>query len=111
MMGREIAFDKTDIPVTKTSSAILALDKNEAYAPDKNTMPCSCIRCGKCAAACFMGLMPMELSKYAASGKMELFERRRGFECADCGSCTYICPSKRDLSMDIRMAKAGGYDK
>lgn len=100
MMGTAL-FD-VDIPVTKGTSAILCLTKEETDCKP----PSNCIRCGKCVAVCPMGLVPIHLQKSAIHGHYEVFLKQNGMDCIECGCCAYTCPAKRELVQAIRTAKA-----
>lgn len=97
MMG--VSLYSLDVPIVKTSSGILCLTKEEAYIPPET----NCIRCGKCVAACPIGLMPLELNKYVLHGETDKFLKSCGMDCIECGSCSYVCPSKRHLAQSIRV--------
>ncbi|NDL67958.1 electron transport complex subunit RsxC [Anaerotalea alkaliphila] len=99
MMG--IALFSLDVPIIKTSSSILCLSKAEADERKES----SCIRCGKCATACPMNLLPMELDKYSRYNAQEAFLHYKGMECIECGSCSFVCPAKRHLVQSIRTTK------
>ncbi len=99
MMG--FAVSTLDIPVTKTTSAVLFLTKEEI-----DTTPLSpCIRCGWCLDACPMGLEPKEIGLYVEANRAENTEQFGVFECFECGSCSYVCPAKRPLVQFVRLAK------
>ena len=55
MMGQTISA--LDAPITKTTSGITVFSKNTSIKPE----PSACIRCGKCAEVCPMGLMPFSI--------------------------------------------------
>ncbi len=99
MMGAAVYSD--DLPITKDSSCILALSKDETAGLE----PSECIRCGKCLYACPEHLMPIRLKNSADAGDYKDFEAAHGLECIGCGCCTYVCPAKRRLSQTITMAK------
>lgn len=99
MMGPSVA--SLDTPVTKTTSCILCLKKDDVAAIN----PSACIRCGKCLTACPERLMPMKLKNHADAYEYDEFEKAGGLECISCGSCTYICPARRRLSQSITVAK------
>lgn len=99
MMG--IAVHSLDIPLIKTSSAILCFTKEEAEIPPEG----NCIRCGKCVSICPMGLVPLELNSDVLAGEFESFEKHRGLDCIECGSCSYVCPAKRQIAQSIRVAR------
>ncbi len=99
MMG--FAVSNLDVPITKTTSSILFLSEEEI-----DTTPHSqCIRCGWCLDACPMGLEPKEIGVYVEANHAEDTEPFGVFECFECGSCAYVCPSKRPLVQFVRLAK------
>ncbi len=99
MMGFAVA--SLDVPVSKTTSAVLFLTWDEV-----DTRPHSnCIRCGWCLDACPMGLEPKEIALYVEANKAQDTERLGVFECFECGSCAYVCPAKRPLVQFVRLAK------
>lgn len=101
MMG--FAISALDVPVTKGTSGIVALTEGEiAHAGDFSP----CIRCGRCIDACPMGLMPSMLSVYAEKGFYEGAKEYNLFDCFECGSCAFVCPSKRPIVQLIRVAKS-----
>ena len=96
MMGT--ALFTTAIPVTKNSSAILALTKDEVA--DKPETPC--IRCGRCVSVCPSRLIPQRLQEYSNRFDNEAFENNYGMECYECGSCTFVCPAGRKLTQSFK---------
>jgi Na+-translocating ferredoxin:NAD+ oxidoreductase subunit C len=99
MMG--FAISNLDIPVTKTTSAVLFLTEDEI-----DTKPHSqCIRCGWCLDACPMGLEPKEIGIYVEANRAEDTAQFGVFDCFECGSCAYVCPAKRPLVQFVRLAK------
>lgn len=98
MMGMAIA--RTDIPLTKGSSGILALGK-EALLPKEN----ACIRCGRCMRACPMTLMPAKLDALVRANMIEEAEKMGVMNCMECGACTFVCPAKRSLTQSCRTGK------
>lgn len=99
MMG--IAMHTLDVPLVKTSSAIVALTEKSAYIPPER----NCIRCGRCVEICPMNLMPFELNSDVVASDYAAFEAHNGLDCVECGSCSYVCPSKRHLAQTLRAAK------
>ncbi len=99
MMG--IALHDTEVPVTKTTSGILCLTKKAAEIPPES----NCIRCGKCVEHCPMGLMPLYLNSDTLAGDDDAFIAHHGIDCIECGSCSFICPAKRQLAQSIRVNK------
>lgn len=99
MMG--ISMASLDFPLLKQNNAILALDEKSAQLP----APGPCIRCGRCVDSCPMSLMPVSIAKaYAMKDGAALAELHVDL-CMECGICTYVCPAKRGLSFNNKMAK------
>ncbi len=96
MMG--VAIFGTDVPVTKTSTALLAFTKDEVAAWE----PGPCINCGRCLEVCPGRVMPSKLADAAERGDEEAFLELNGMECCECGCCSYICPAKRPLTQEIK---------
>lgn len=99
MMGT--ALFNLDIPVSKTSSALVCLSEDEV---SKNT-PSPCIHCGRCVTVCPIGLIPQILYRYAKNGDKENFIKVHGRECMECGCCTYTCPAKRNMTQSFKRIK------
>lgn len=96
MMGFGI-FD-LNLPVTKSSSALLCLTKDEVSAME----PSACINCGKCVEVCPGRVVPSRLADYAEHYNEEAFVKNNGMECCECGCCSYVCPAKRPLTQVIK---------
>lgn len=99
MMGQ--ALTTLDVPVLKTSSAIVAMIRDEVALWE----PTPCIRCGRCVRACPSGLVPAVLVQASDSNDLDGFVKLNGMECIECGSCTYVCPAKRRLTQSFRCAR------
>ncbi|MDU3199085.1 MAG: RnfABCDGE type electron transport complex subunit C [Anaerococcus hydrogenalis] len=99
MMG--IAQPNINQPVEKASNCILVLNKEESKAPVTNP----CIRCAKCVNVCPVGLMPLLIHKFSLKEKFDKAQDLHILDCIECGSCSYICPSKRPLVEAIRFGK------
>lgn len=91
-----------EVPVTKEIPGILCLKDSAGGKKEHTPM---CIGCGYCVDVCNEQLLPTRLLKYALEGNQEQFIKFGGMECCECGSCSYICPSKRPLTQVIRMMK------
>jgi len=52
-----------------------------------------------------MFLEPSEIHKYALAGDMPRAEKLYAADCMECGSCSFVCPSKRPLVQSIKLAK------
>lgn len=96
MMG--FAMFDLDVPVTKSSSALLCMSEDEV----KKWEPSACINCGRCVDVCPSRLIPSLLADHASHFNEEEFMALYGMECVECGSCSYICPAKRQLVQMIK---------
>ena len=95
MMG--FAMISLDTPITKTSSSILAFEKDVvATSPES-----ACINCGRCVEVCPSRIIPSRLADFAQRFNEEAFLKWNGLECVECGSCSYVCPAKRQLKQSI----------
>lgn len=99
MMG--MAMFSLDVPMIKTSSALLCFSEEFAKIPPER----NCIRCGKCVEGCPAGLLPLELNQYILYNEIDMFKKYNGTDCIECGSCSYVCPSKRHLAQSIRATR------
>ncbi len=98
MMGRTASTLQT--PMIKGTSGIL-LDQRYAHRrPVEN-----CIRCGKCAEACPMGLEPFLLATLSRLKEWEEVEANKIANCIECGSCSYACPASRPVVDYVRLGK------
>ncbi|MBR3040893.1 MAG: electron transport complex subunit RsxC [Lachnospiraceae bacterium] len=96
MMG--FALFDTNVPCTKTSSALLCLSHDEV----SSAVETACINCGRCVEVCPGRVVPSRLADYAQHKNKEAFEKNNGMECCECGCCSYVCPAKRQLTQSIK---------
>ncbi len=99
MMG--VALMTDDVPVTKGMSGVLALQTKQLG----DRTQTACIRCGRCLRGCPIHLLPFELCNDVEAGDWERAEHHGALDCIECGSCTYVCPAKREITSSIRIAK------
>jgi electron transport complex protein RnfC len=99
MMG--IAQFSVSVPVIKSTTGVLLLNKKEAKADEEE----SCIRCGCCVRECPVGLMPTLIG---LASQKEMWKEAKAYgalDCIECGICSYACPSKIRLVQSIKRAK------
>lgn len=99
MMGKAIA--NPDAATLKGSSSILYLSE----AGTKRENETACIRCGRCADACPMGLEPFLLKRLIVAHDLEGLEKNAVQDCIECGCCLYSCPANIPLLDLIRTGK------
>ena len=103
MMG--IALADLDVPIQKQNNGLTLMveDANEIAERQRT----ACLRCGRCAKVCPVGLLPEPMADAAEVKNYERFEKKLyGLECIQCGSCTYACPAKRPLMQIFKQAKS-----
>lgn len=101
MMG--VALSTDQIPVVKATNCLWVSEQ----ATEAITLPC--IRCGQCAEACPVNLLPQQLYWHARARNLEKVEQHHIFDCIECGCCAYVCPSHIPLVDYYRYAKADIY--
>ena len=100
LMGFSIL--NTQAPATKITNCLLSPTKKELPpAPPAQ----ACIRCGHCAEACPVSLLPQQLFWYAQSEDEDKLKDHNLFDCIECGACAYVCPSNIPLVQYYRAAK------
>ena len=100
MMG--FAQTSFDVPVSKGTSGILLLSKEQAV----NYSGGSCIRCGRCVQGCPMQLLPCTIASAVESYRFDIAQKHHVMDCLECGACAYVCPAGRPLVQHNRRAKA-----
>ena len=100
MMGTALAHD--DVPIGKTHHCVLVLGERDLRAQG-DEMPC--IRCGDCADACPVRLLPQQLLWQARAGRLDDARAQGLPDCIECGCCDLACPSHIPLTEIFRRAK------
>lgn len=99
MMGNALADDA--YPISKTTNAVVAFtEKETAQAPQTN-----CIRCSRCIYRCPMSLMPASYEKAYFARNAEELKALKVNLCIECGTCSFVCPAKRNLVHSIKLGK------
>jgi len=100
MMG--IAQKNDEVPVLKGTSGIVILDKKQADLMSEKP----CISCARCVDVCPMKLIPSLIASYIEHNLIDEAYKFGLFDCMECGTCSFICPSKRNLVQYIKQGKA-----
>jgi len=100
MMG--ITLDSDQLPVTKATNCIYVPGKKELA---QKAEPVACIRCGDCATACPVSLMPQLLLQAHATSDFDRLQQLGLPDCIECGCCDYVCPSRIPLTQQFVSAK------
>ncbi|WP_269617747.1 electron transport complex subunit RsxC [Zhongshania sp. BJYM1] len=101
MMG--YTLQDTAVPIVKTSNCVLAPTVAELPPPPPAQ---ACIRCGMCAEACPVSLLPQQMYWFSRAQEHEKLEDHKLFDCIECGACSFACPSNIPLVQYYRASKA-----
>lgn len=99
MMG--ISVPDATFPVMKNTNAILALNDREAEAPKVT----ACIKCGACINNCPFGIDPPAIARGLRQQDAALIRKAGAEVCMECGCCSYVCPAKRPIVQNNKLAK------
>ncbi|WP_306341624.1 electron transport complex subunit RsxC [Moritella sp. F3] len=100
MMG--FTLPHAQFSLTKTGNCILTPIKDEI--PQVRDAD-ACIRCGECAEACPVDLLPQQLHWYSQAKDVKKLADYNLMDCIECGACSYVCPSQIPLVHQYRIAK------
>jgi electron transport complex protein RnfC len=90
------------VAVTKGLNCVIVAGADDLPARPAE-MPC--IRCGDCATACPVGLLPQQLHRAAQTDDAASLARHGLADCIECGCCDYVCPSAIPLTARFRAAR------
>jgi len=96
-----ICIPNTQVPMAKSTNGIVVFNEKEGKSKDESP----CIRCGRCVAACPIGLNPYQIKVAADKSDFAAAEKLHVNDCMLCGSCAYACPSRRWLTPSFKFAK------
>lgn len=103
MMG--FAFYDEETPIAKGTSGILAITDEKDYRKS------ACLNCGKCVAACPIGLVPTKLYSLITHARYEEAMANHLIDCKECGCCSFSCPAHLDLVHAMKFGKRMGRKK
>jgi electron transport complex protein RnfC len=98
MMGT--ALSNLDVPIIKSSSALLVLNQVTAA-----VRKYPCINCGICVKSCPVRLIPSRLAKFVEKDYLDDAVKWNLMDCMECGSCAYACPAKINLVQFFKLGK------
>ena len=103
MMG--FSFYDEETPIAKGTSGILAITDEKDYRKS------ACLNCGKCVAACPIGLVPTKLYSLITHARYEEAMANHLMDCKECGCCSFSCPAHLDLVHAMKFGKRMGRKK
>lgn len=99
MMG--VTLSSLDVPIVKATPGVVAFNHATTF-----IRPDPCIKCGNCLQVCPVGLNPTRLAALVEHGLWDELDTYRIRDCIECGSCSFICASRRPLIQWIRLGKS-----
>lgn len=96
-----ICAPNDQMPIFKSTNGIVVLGEKESHSKDESP----CIHCGRCVAACPIGLNPYQIKVAADKSDFATAEKLHVMDCILCGSCAYQCPSRRWLTPSFKFCK------
>lgn len=96
MMGKTMLSPNVTINPTSNSLTVLVERKVDAI---------GCLRCAACVDHCPAGLMPVKIQDAEKAKNLDAIAALDTNSCIECGMCTYVCPSKIDVTENVRRAK------
>ena len=100
MMGISQITD--EVPVIKGTSGILVLEEKIANLKPENP----CISCARCVDLCPMKLLPSKIANLVEYRRIDEAFDLGLLDCIECGTCSFICPAKRNLIHYIKLGKS-----
>ncbi|OYD15653.1 electron transport complex subunit RsxC [candidate division WOR-3 bacterium JGI_Cruoil_03_44_89] len=99
MMG--ISQYTDEVPVVKGTTGIFIQKKEESVPPHQT----ACIKCSRCVDVCPMRLLPTSILAFIERGDFSTAKELGVLDCMECGSCEYVCPARRPLIHNFKLAK------
>ncbi|MCL1935134.1 MAG: RnfABCDGE type electron transport complex subunit C [Defluviitaleaceae bacterium] len=97
MMGNTL--DTDEVAITSIASSFLCMEE------EKKEEPSPCLRCSRCVDYCPCGLQPVALMNAGEQKEVNLLRELSAFKCTSCGVCSYVCPSKIDVTEGVSKAR------
>jgi len=101
LMGLQLPSDNA--AVSKTTNCLIAAGSDELAPPTEIQ---ACIRCGFCADACPVRLLPQQLLAFSKTANNSQLLEHGLMDCIECGACDYVCPSHIPLVSIYKDSKA-----
>ncbi|MFI3257487.1 MAG: electron transport complex subunit RsxC [Spirochaetales bacterium] len=99
MMG--FAMKSPEFPVQKNTSGILFFNAAESNLTEESP----CIGCGRCIKGCPWRLTPVLMARALKNNDTDTAKKYGLMDCAECGSCAYVCPAHVRLVHRFRLGK------
>lgn len=97
MTGRSVFFDS--VVINRPFGGLIVLP----VTPQAPTLPC--LGCGKCIEVCPVNLSPILIKEAGDNKDKDLMTALKADKCMLCGLCSYICPSRIELTEAVSKAR------
>ncbi|MDO5118963.1 MAG: electron transport complex subunit RsxC [Coriobacteriales bacterium] len=91
-----------DVPIIRQNCGLLAFGVNGPVVPRQT----ACIKCSRCIDHCPIRLSPIEIHKAYLARDVAALDRLMADLCVECGTCSYVCPSKQPLVQSTHLGRA-----
>lgn len=91
-----------DVPIVRQNCGLLAFGVNGPVVPRQT----ACIKCSRCIDHCPIRLSPIDIHKAYVARDVAALDRLMADLCVECGTCSYVCPSKQPLVQSTHLARA-----
>ena len=91
-----------DVPIVRQNCGLLAFGVNGPVVPRQT----ACIKCSRCIDHCPIRLSPIEIHKAYLARDVKRLDELMADLCVECGTCSYVCPSKQPLVQSTRLGRA-----
>lgn len=91
-----------DVPVVRQNCGLLAFGVDGPVVPRQT----ACIKCSRCIDHCPIRLSPIEIHKAYLARDTKRLDELMADLCVECGTCSYVCPSKQPLVQSTHLARA-----
>ena len=91
-----------DVPIVRQNCGLLAFGVDGPVVPRQT----ACIKCSRCIDNCPIRLSPIEIHKAYLARDVASLDRLMADLCVECGTCSYVCPSKQPLVQSTHLARA-----
>ena len=91
-----------DVPIIRQNCGLLAFGVDGPVVPRQT----ACIKCSRCIDNWPIRLSPIEIHKAYLARDVASLDRLMADLCVECGTCSYVCPSKQPLVQSTHLARA-----
>ena len=91
-----------DVPVVRMNCGLLAFGVEGPVVPKQS----ACIKCSRCIDHCPIRLSPIDIHKAYIDRDVRKLDTLMADLCVECGTCSYVCPSKQPLVQSTHLARA-----